>query len=160
MFFYTKTAGYVFEFLHKSSIFGKSLFTRFQLTERKVGQSPWFLSHYNLIIRGHKEISCSWIGRNGKTFCLNIARFVNRYCTLSQALPSILVNLLSSLLLVLWNIPRDTRMTIENHCRLNFCECLTSVLTIFYLEYFFDGFTYFVKMCPKMATMKYRATYF
>ena len=114
----------------------------------------------NQMIDGHKEIRVSWIARNWKTFCLPLSQSVNWNFSFSHILPPILVNLLCSLHWVLWNVPRETRVSIESHCRPNFCKCLTSVFKIFYLERIFDGFTFFVKMCPKMATIKYQATYF
>ena len=49
--------------------------------------------------------------------------------------------------LILWNIPRDTQMTIKNHSQPN----LTSVFKVFDLGCLFDSFSYCVKIYQKWS---------
>ena len=50
-------------------------------------------------------------------------------------------------------------MTIDNHCPPSFFKCLMVCSEFLDFERLLDGFTFFVKMCPKIATLEYQATY-
>ena len=110
-------------------------------------------SHLIPISGDHKAICGSWIKRDWETLCPHFAQSVKRNATLSRAQPTIPQETCSnSLLLILWNIPRDIRMTIENHSQTN----SISVFKMYNLERLFDGFRFFVKICPKMIRLEYR----